>query len=59
MSREEGFYWVRRSDAFEVGAWFDGVWSLAASHKEFDGDDFEWIGERIPEPETGETDELG
>lgn len=50
MQRDEGFYWVKLGSEPEVAAWFDGAWSLAASRKEFDGDDFEWIGERIPEP---------
>lgn len=48
--REGGFYWVKRAGFFEVGAWCLGSWSLAASNSDFDDDDFELIGEQIPEP---------
>lgn len=51
MQRTEGFYWVRFPDGeFEIAAWTSEAWSITASRAEFNDDDFEWIGERIPEP---------
>ncbi|CAA2136699.1 hypothetical protein [Hyphomicrobium sp. ghe19] len=50
MQREEGFYWVKCNEHFEVAAWFDGAWSLSATAVTLSDSQMRWIGERIPEP---------
>lgn len=51
MDRQEGYYWVKSDNKFEIALWKNNWWYIIDSSHRYDDVDFEHINEnRIKEP---------
>ncbi len=51
MERQEGYYWVKYYDAFEIAEWKEGVWLLCGIDDKYSDNDLSFINEnRIKYP---------